>query len=170
MATTKPIVPDQVNVITLKCARQWHKDFRHKNKNQGFAAGEFPMSLAIPFADIEQIVNDFNKDAGVTINGLRLYFVIKPGGKEGKPSISGIVVPTHGPLPNPEGEFHDMIVPATLRPGAPEHKYCHGVNPGSDRRAMVAVNGGDDDGEYASIYDVIRPCPPYCDPESPVIG
>jgi hypothetical protein len=94
MATTIPIVKDQVNVITLKSAKDWHKAFKDQNQNEGFTTGVFPNSIVIPFADIEQIVNDFRDKVHETVNGVRIYFVIKPTKKEnGKPNISCICVP-----------------------------------------------------------------------------
>ena len=78
MTTTIPIVKDQVNVITLKSAKDWHRAFKDQNKNHGFDKGVFPNSVVIPFADIEQIVNDFRDTVHETVNGVRIYFVIKP--------------------------------------------------------------------------------------------
>ena len=163
--TVRPTVPDQVNVITLKCAKEWRQAFKDQNKTKGFAPGEFPTAIAIPFPDIEQVVNDFKKlDAAININGIRLYFIIKPGGPNGKLTISGIVVPTRGPLPNPEGVFNDMIVNATLKAGAPKNPYCPGPGDGTSSARIATVAGDPDDG-YVSIYDVTRPCPPFCDDE-----
>jgi hypothetical protein len=165
--TAKTTVPDQVNVITLKCAKEWHKAFKDQNKRTGFGPGEFPSSIAIPFPDIEQIVNDFRDTGDAIVNGVRLYFIIKPGGAHGAPMISCMLVPTQGPLPNPEGIFTDLVVNTTLKEDTPKNPYCPGPgsNPGSDGSVRMA---GDTDDGYVSIYDVTRPCPPYCDPESPI--
>jgi hypothetical protein len=165
--TAKVTVPDQVNVITLKCAKEWHKAFKDQNKRIGFAPGEFPSSIAIPFPDIEQIVHDLKHTGDGIVNGVRLYFIIKPGGADGTPMISCILVPTQGPLPNPEGIFTDLVVDVTLKADAPKNPYCPGPggNGDSDGSARMAVESEDG---YVSIYDVTRPCPPYCDTASPI--
>lgn len=169
MAPSKPTVPNQVNVITLKCAKDWHRAFKEQNI-KGFAPLDIPSSIVIPFADIEQIVNDFRIATAPVVNGVRMYFVIKPpkGQKKGRPRVSGILVPTtKGPKPqNPDGMYKDMIVNATLKPGALKNPDCPG--PGGNKvSARSAKLVGDEDG-YSSIYDVTRPCPPFCDPESPI--
>lgn len=182
MSTTKPTIKNQVNVITLKCAKDWHTAFLEQNKN-GFAPMDLPSSIVIPFADIEQIVHDFKIEAAKTINGVRIYFIIKPvETSSGRPKISVILVPTTGPLHNnTEGVYNDMIVNATLKAGAPKHPYCNpeetgtpkkkkNEETGTGRMARVTSEAVDaDEGEegYSSIYDFTRPCPPYCsEPES----
>jgi hypothetical protein len=168
MASTKPTVPNQVNVITLKCAKDWHRAFKEQNK-KGFAKGDLPSSIVIPYADVEQIVNDFNKVAGVTVNGVRLYFIIKPKQQKGRPRISGILVPTKGPMrKNPEGIYEDMVVNATLKRGALKNPDCPG--PGDNNvSARSAILAADADEGYVSVYDLTRPCPPYCDENSLIV-
>lgn len=165
-----PTVPDQVNVITLKCAKEWHDAFKEHNNKEGFAQGEFPSSIVVPYADIEQIVNDFKKEGAPPVNGVRIYFVIKPVVKpNGGPNISAICVPTKGPFGNvpdidPKLRFTDMIVKATLKAGAPPNPDCHRGSSGPSGSARLVAADSDDD--YVSIYDVTQPCPPFCDPES----
>lgn len=176
MATTNLTIPDQVNVITLKCAKEWHNAFKEQNKKLGFNKGDFPNSIVIPFADIEQIVTDFRDIVHENVNGVRIYFIIKPGGTaSGRPKVSCICVPTTGPHLNvkdvePNKRYADMIVNATLRSGAPENPDCRPIgNSGSSRSAKFAVStaGVDDSGDgYVTIYDVTQPCPPFCDPNS----
>lgn len=160
MATKQTIIPDQVNVITLQCALDWHKAFKDQNI-KGFAPGDLPRSIVIPFADIEQIVNDFRTSVKETVNGVRIYFVIKPTAKpNGRPNITGICVPTVGlHAIDPNVIFTDKIVKATLKDGAPRNADCPGGNSGNAR----SVDEG-----YVSIYDVTRPCPDMCDPASPL--
>lgn len=180
MANTKPTVKNQVNVITRKCAKKWHNAFLEQNQ-KGFAPMDLPSSIVIPFADIEQIVHDFKVEAAASINGVRIYFIIKPGEHpSGRPKISVILVPTTGPLHNnTEGVYDDMIVNATLKAGAPSHPYClpeetgtpkkrKPDETGTGRRVKEATATSEameaDEGEegYSSIYDFTRPCPPYC--------
>jgi hypothetical protein len=170
MTKKQPIVKDQVNVITLQCAKDWHNAFKDQNKKLGFDKGDFPNSIVIPFVDIEQIVNDFRDIVHENVNGVRIYFVIKPTKKaNGNPNISCICVPTKGPHSNdPDVTYTDMIVKAELRDGAPENPDCRGGKNEPDRRATVAFTADADDSgdDYVSIYDFVRPCPPYCNPES----
>jgi hypothetical protein len=174
MATKEKIVRDQVNIITLQCAKDWHKAFKDQNK-KGFAPGDLPRSIVIPFADIEQIATDFRNAVQETVNGVRIYFVIKPGKRpNGRPNISGICVPTKGVHAyEKDVTFTDMVIKATLKAGTPTNPDCPGDKPKSAKSGRLAV-GADaadgSDGGYASIYDVTRPCPPYCDPESPING
>jgi hypothetical protein len=171
MTKKQPIVKDQVNVITLQCAKDWHNAFKDQNNNKGFAPGDFPRSIVIPFADIEQIVNDFRQSVHENVNGVRIYFVIKPTRRlNGKPNISGICVPTVGlHAIDPNVTFKDRIVKATLKEGAPKNPDCPGGNSGSSSSARLAATTTDDsDDGYSSIYDVTRPCPDMCDPDSPL--
>jgi len=165
MAKATIVIPDQVNVITLECAQSWHKAFKDQN-NKGFRKGDLPMSIVIPFADIEQIVNDVKQYVKKNVNGVRLYLIIKPKQQKGRPRISGILVPTTGPmLPNKNGIYNDLIVKTTLKKGAPKNIDCEAM---SAKSAVMAKSDSGD--EYDSIYDVTRPCPPYCNPESPING
>ena len=166
MANTTPTVKNQVNVITLKCAKDWHRAFKEQNKN-GFAPRDLPSSIVIPIVDLEQIVNDFKIAAAPDVNGVRMYFVIKPKQQKGRPRISGILVPTKGPMrKNRDGIYKDMIVNATLKRGALKNPDCPGPG-GNNVSARSAKLAGAEDG-YSSIYDFTRPCPPWCDPESPL--
>jgi|SRR5688572_7777049 len=161
MATRTATIPDQVNVITLECAKAWHKAFRDQNK-KGFRKGDLPMSIVVPFADIEQIVVDVKKYVRKNINGVRLYLIIKPRQQKGRPRISCILIPTTGPSDpnNKKGIYNDLIVKTTLKEGAPKVPDCEAMMKKS--AARLKDDSGD---EYSSIYDVTRPCPPYCDPE-----
>ena len=177
MTTTKPIVQDQVNVISLKSAKSWHKAFKDQNKNMGFAKGDFPNSIVIPFADIEQIVTDFRDSVHETVNGVRIYFIIKPATPEIKEkerlNISCICVPTKGPYLKKSDidankRFTDMVIEATLRDGAPRNADRRGDTEDTELTATVAAVSEDSDDDYVSVYDVTQPCPPFCDPESPI--
>lgn len=169
MTTRTPKVTDQVNVITLKCAQDWHKAFKDQN-DKGFAPGDFPPSIVVPFADIEQIVNDFRDSVNVNVNGVRIYFIIKPVKKpNGRPNISCICVPTKGPHDlSRDTTFTDIVINATLKEGAPPNRDCQGSSTRTSGKERISAASVDSEEEYSSIYDVTRPCPPYCDPDSPI--
>jgi hypothetical protein len=141
---------EQNHVITLQCAQDWFMVFQDQNDNHGFPKGSFPSALWIPYPDVKDIVEKIVPPDGQVISGIRIYFVIKPGLKEGQ-NVSAVLVPTTSPKNDPEfGNSSDYVTPVTLVHGAPVDKTCPGDN-------------------FVSIYDFIRPCPPYCDPESPVV-
>jgi hypothetical protein len=146
--------PNELNVITLEEAMTTTNNWREAIKNQfGNNPGKVPHGFYISLTDLEEIVNDF-KDHVVDGQprpcvGARIYFTlpnaVAPGDRIPEDSISGILVPCYEeaiPMTGKKNDvppFRDIIVPVK-----------------SDLK-----------GAY-SIYNVTQPCPPMCDPNSPL--
>ncbi|MCG2616163.1 hypothetical protein LZZ85_17835 [Terrimonas sp. NA20] len=147
--------PKELNVITLEEAMTKTNNWREAIKSQfDNRPGKVPHGFYISLTDLTEIVNDF-KDHKVNGQprpcvGARIYFTlpdaVAPGGSIPADAISGILVPCYeeairtSSQTNNDSLFRDIIVPV-----------------------KSAVKGA------YSIYNVTQPCPPMCDPNSPLV-
>lgn len=138
-------MPPQRQTISLEEAKQrcanWRDEFMKMVPTANVK--QIPKAIFFHWADIEQIVRDYKPT--YAINGIRIYFdMIDVGGEY---QIRGVMVPTiAGDSP---GQAIDLVIPVPIV-----------VKPGTD--------GLGDEDEGVSIYDMSRPCPSFCDPESPL--
>jgi hypothetical protein len=143
-------LPPQKNVITLEEAENRTNYWREAIKGL-YGDGAIPLGFFIPFEDIKQLVDDYTNQ---NIAGIRVYFTLDDAediGEHLSNKIRGIMVPTvldPSILPPADPVYRDIILPVLAYSNNPNHILTKAV----------------------SIYDVTQPCPPCCDPSSPLSG
>jgi len=146
------IIPPQKDVITLEEGMDRTNNWRQAVKKQfDNNPNNVPSGFFIPFNDLEEIVNTYkdyvSKDGKVKgCVGARVYLTlpnaIAPDEAIPPGLIDGILVPVAAvPMDDDNIVYRDILIPV----------------PAADGQANTY-----------SIYDVTQPCPPFCDPESPL--
>lgn len=151
--SSSALAAKQFNVISLGAGMERTNNWREAIKSQfGNKPANVPCGFFISLTDLEEIVNAYkdyknNKGEPRPCVGARVYLTlpdpVAPGQSIPTDKISGILVPCYEDAITIGEEvkpiYRDIIVP-------------------------VESNQA---GAY-SIYDVTQPCPPMCDPESPL--
>jgi hypothetical protein len=156
MFSKQPVstIPPQKDVISLEEGQNRTNNWRQAVKKQfGFDPNNVPSGFFIPFKDLEEIVNtykDYVSEDGKIKGcvGARVYLTLPHAIDMDKPIppdlINGVLVPVAAVQetpPEPLVTYRDIIIPV----------------PSNEGKANTY-----------SIYDVTQPCPPFCDPESPL--
>lgn len=162
MSNENKPVPPQKNIVTLRQAKKRTRNWREAIKPlYGDNPDNMPHGFYIRMEDIQELAKLHTHFPTRQIKGVRVYFSLHQPLEPGKPTtaITGLFVPVYDATTEVEPEG-----PAT--PGHMKKQYLKDL-------VEVFPHTGDDDAplsQYVSVYDVTTPCPPVCDPTSPLFG
>ncbi|MBN8865561.1 MAG: hypothetical protein J0H92_19455 [Sphingobacteriales bacterium] len=154
-----PLMPKQANVLTLKEGMDRTNYWREAVKTHfEIPPSKVPVGFFIPFEDFKDIVEAYKGYVDPKGNerpcvGVRIYLTLPGPVAPGQPippdSLSGVLVPCYA---------------APVQPAGGEV----GILPPVDYKDILIEVPADKQNAY-SIYDLTQPCPPMCDPESPLM-
>jgi hypothetical protein len=162
MSNENKPVPPQKNIVTLRQAKRRTRYWREAIKSiYGDNPDNMPHGFYIRMEDIQELAKLHTHFPTREIKGVRVYFSLHKPLEPGKATtaITGLFVPVYDATT--EGKPGEEESPSRMKKQNLKDLVQAFPHSGDD---------GDLLNQYVSVYDVTTPCPPVCDPTSPMFG